>query len=447
MTRTKLQGARASEERRPTSTPFLCVHPTGSQFARHAVIALHRAGLLSEFWTCISWNSRSILNAVMPKSLVSELQRRSFPGLDNDIIRTQPITEMGRLALQRIGKIARFKMLSDQFSSDHVNQRLDQAVAKRLLRARNFGAVYSYEDIALRSFLAAKEKQLTCVYDLPTNYWRSYREIMREESERLPEWANTLGGRHDSLEKLEQKDRELGLADLIVVASSFTQKSLSLYPDKLTAPIVRIPYGAPPVSAPRRVTLRTEPLRILFVGRLVQDKGIAYLLDATQRLEHPYRLTLLGRPISVPPALERALTRHHWIPSLAHAEVLRLMREHDVLVFPSLSEGFGLVLLEAMSQGLVVVTTHNTAGTDIIADGIDGSLVPLRSVPAIVEILTKLSQDRDLLVAMSRAAQEKARIFSWARYEEEIVVALRQVIGGGSRCAAVNDLILQEAGD
>ena len=233
--------------------PVVVVHPTGNEFVRHALLGLDSARLLAEFWTCISWNSRSLLNATMPGSLTVELQRRSFPQVRNGVIRTQPWTEMVRLALQHTTKTKIFEALAEKVSSDRVNRRLDLAVANRLLQNGNLSGVYSYEDVALRSFLTAKRGRLKCIYDLPIGYWRAYHEIMLEERERLPEWAKTLGGDRDNHEKLEQKDRELALADVVVVASSFTQSTLALYPHRLTPRIVRIPYGAPPVSAPRRI--------------------------------------------------------------------------------------------------------------------------------------------------------------------------------------------------
>ncbi len=80
------------------------------------------------------------------------------------------------------------------------------------------------------------------------------------------------------------------------------------------------------------------------------------------------------------------------------------MARNDVLVLPSLHEGFGLVLTEAMSQGLVVITTPHTAGPDLITDGVDGLLVPIRSSAAIEEALAHLLRDRDHLATMQEAS-------------------------------------------
>lgn len=94
------------------------------------------------------------------------------------------------------------------------------------------------------------------------------------------------------------------------------------------------------------------------------------------------------------------------------------MRRSDVFVFPSLFEGFGLVILEAMAQGLPVITTPHTAGPDLIADGVDGFIVPIRDAPAIAARLDSLHRDRDRLAAMGAAARAKAFSFTWTAYED-----------------------------
>ena len=100
------------------------------------------------------------------------------------------------------------------------------------------------------------------------------------------------------------------------------------------------------------------------------------------------------------------------------------MSRQDVLVFPSLFEGFGLVMLEAMSRGLPVIATAHTAAPDVLTDGEDGFIVPIRSADAIVERLEQLIRDRPRLAAMKRAAREKAATLSWESYRRGIVDAV-----------------------
>ena len=96
------------------------------------------------------------------------------------------------------------------------------------------------------------------------------------------------------------------------------------------------------------------------------------------------------------------------------------MSRHDVFVFPSLFEGFGLVILEAMSQGLPVIATEHTAGPDLIEEGQSGFIVPIRSAEAIAEKLDLLARDPSMLAAMKVAARKTAANHTWERYRSEL---------------------------
>jgi glycosyltransferase involved in cell wall biosynthesis len=97
------------------------------------------------------------------------------------------------------------------------------------------------------------------------------------------------------------------------------------------------------------------------------------------------------------------------------------MREHDVLVLPSLFEGVGLVILEAMAQGIPVITTPHTAGPDVITDGADGFIVPIRAPAEIAARLEKLRSDAARAEAMGGAARATAERWTWARYRAGLI--------------------------
>jgi glycosyltransferase involved in cell wall biosynthesis len=99
-----------------------------------------------------------------------------------------------------------------------------------------------------------------------------------------------------------------------------------------------------------------------------------------------------------------------------------------VLVLPSLHEGFGLVIPEAMAQGLIVITTPHTAGPDLITDGVDGFVIPIRSAEAIEEKLDRLMTDGKLLSEMKLAARRKAEMRPWESYRRELASMARALI-------------------
>ena len=103
------------------------------------------------------------------------------------------------------------------------------------------------------------------------------------------------------------------------------------------------------------------------------------------------------------------------------------MSEADVFVFPSLFEGFALVILEAMAAGLPVITTPNTAGPDLIEDGKEGLIVPAGDANALREAMQSLLHNPERARSMGRAAHEKAKEFTWERYGERWEALVRDL--------------------
>jgi len=408
-------------------------HPTANQNVRQTALALAQANLLAEFWTCVNWREGGLLDRSLGVAgrVRSELRRRSFPPELTPCLHTHAWREWGRQLAGQLGWSSLTQAENAPFSVDAVYLSLDQRVARRLATATKVDAVYAYDAGALATFRAAQARGLKCIYEHPIVYWRKVRELQSEEAELEPEWAPTLGALADSAAKLERKDEELALADLIVTASTFSKESLAAA-GTVRAPVRVVPYGTNSSGQARSPNEAPKRLRVLFVGALTQAKGLGYLFDAIARLAGTVDFTLIGRRVceSVPsPAL---LDKYRWIPSLPHAELLAEMARHDVLVLPSLHEGFGLVLSEAMSQGLVVLTTPHTAGPDLITDGVDGFIVPIRSAEAIEEKLALLARERDRLLAMQAAAAHTAAALTWENYRQGIVQVAREVMKKGA---------------
>ncbi|MEP6686324.1 MAG: glycosyltransferase family 4 protein [Verrucomicrobiota bacterium] len=408
---------------------ILLSHPTANQNVRQTALAFAEAGLLEEFWTCVNWKQGSLLDRFVSFSarLQQELRRRSFPEELAPFLRTLPWREWGRQGAGQLGWRHLSQGERGVFSLDAVYLSLDRRVAKRLASGLTIKAVYAYDAGALATFRAAKKRGIRCIYEHPIIYWRMVRQYQREEAELHPEWAPTLGALADSEEKLARKDEELALADLVVTASTFAKNSVA-HASALKVPVHVVPYGirAGDVLSPR--AQGSGKLRVLFVGALSQAKGLGYLLEAVARLGQEIEFTLIGRRISLAIPAPSLLDKYRWIPSLPHDELLQEMSNHDVLVLPSLHEGFGLVMTEAMGQGLIVVTTSHTAGPDMITDRVDGFLVPIRSAEAIEETLALLVRDRARLRTMQEAARQKALTWTWENYRQRLVGLAREVV-------------------
>ena len=405
---------------------ILLSHPTANQNVRQAALAFAEDDLLVEFWTCLNWKQGGFFDRHLPTRLRNELRRRSFPDRVRPFTKTFGWREAGRLLSQQLGLQFLTRPEVGPFSVDAVYLSLDRHVARRLQNNRQLKAVYAYDSGALESFRAAKARQFKCIYEHPIVYWREARRYQQEEAELHPEWKPTLGAILDSEEKQARKDAELALADVVIVPSTFSKNSLNHAPG-LKASVQVVPYGLPTVSRTHDES-SSDKLRVLFVGALSQAKGLKYLLEAAAKLERQINLTLVGKRVSSLIPTQAMLDKHRWIPSLAYDELLREMSRHDVLVLPSLHEGFGLVLGEAMAQGLVVIATAHSAAPDLIDDGVDGFIIPVRSADAIVEKLELLLRDPARLREMKQAARRKAQAHSWETYRRALVRLAREVV-------------------
>lgn len=404
-------------------------HPTGNANVKAAAKGLMEANLLARFYTSIATFPGDVLDNLASVKALSELRRRAFDPALKSVTRTFPGKELGRLISGKLGFKNLVKHELGFFSIDEVYKGFDKKVAAQLkmLSKQGTRVLYAYEDAAAYSFTEAKRLEMKCLYDLPIGYWRSARQLLAVEEERWPKWASTLTGLADSDKKLVRKDYELSQADTIFVASQFTAKTLEQFPGEL-CPIKVIPYGFPAVTDKRsyRNLSSGKALKLLFVGGLSQRKGIADLFAAVEALGAHVELTVVGQKINEDClVLNEALLKHTWIPSLPHKNILDIMRQHDVLIFPSLFEGFGLVITEAMSQGTPVITTNRTAGPDLIENNGNGWLIDAGNTFQLQQAIEKLLYNPGVIAENGKAAMETARKRPWEVYGRELVEAVK----------------------
>lgn len=215
---------------------------------------------------------------------------------------------------------------------------------------------------------------------------------------------------------------EAKLADCVLAASPYVRSGLL----ELGLPANRVAivrYGLDTNSF-ADVKPAPTPGRVLYVGAVNYLKGIPTLSAAARQLashEGSIEVHVVG------PLARGVAGRPEFEGPCYHGQVLRLdVRRHfaeaDVFVFPSLSDGFGLVLLEAMSAGLPVISTRNCA--DLVRHGKNGLLVPDRDPVALAEAIRSIVEDRDLRARMSHGALETAAKYTIAGYGQALADAV-----------------------
>lgn len=332
-------------------------------------------------------------------------------------------------ALAAFGLMRILPTLDLRHFSDRVLSRKARDVAYR-----NEAALFAYSYYAFEAFKPGpKHSPYRFLFQLHPHP-EVVRRILLEELDLVPAAAASLQNEAEIAlpsRAFSELCVEPSLANGWVTASGFTAQTLSLAGiDR--AHIHVVPYGLDFDRFPARATSTAadRSFTIMFLGSLIQRKGLSYLLDAVRKLNTRHiRVLLRGRGYVDQQLLAqyRDLSLDIQV-GLPTSRIVADLQASDMFVFPSLVEGFGHVILQAMGCGLPVVTTAHTCGPDVITEGADGFVVPIRDSEAIAARIQWGIEHRGELAHMGQLAAHKARNFTWARFRDGIVGAYRAML-------------------
>jgi glycosyltransferase involved in cell wall biosynthesis len=305
--------------------------------------------------------------------------------------------------------------------------------AARALAREAWDAVYVFSGIAEEIFLALRGRPTACVLARGSSHIALQRQLLEEEEQRLGAWVEKPS---DWI--VAREEREYALADMIVVLGSFPHRSFverGIDPNKLCTVRPGVDVRAFRATAPqiqaRQARLQgQEPLRILNVGNFSLQKGAYDFLELLRRADPSrFRFRFVGAV-----ALD---ARSCWLAARGLAEFVgkkpqaELPAEYawgDVFVLPTLQDGFGVVIAQALAGALPVLTTWNTGAADLIVSDRNGWVVPPRRPDLLLERLHWCDGHRQELAAMAVAAQQTGVEWDWAETARQTEVAIQEVL-------------------
>jgi len=184
------------------------------------------------------------------------------------------------------------------------------------------------------------------------------------------------------------------------------------------------------------LSLPNDAVLIGMASRLVEQKGITYALQAFARVKaaYPHSYLVIAGDGELRSALVEEATeldiRGRTIFLGWRPDMMRIMAAYDIFLLPSLWEGFGLVLLEAMSRRLPIIASAVSAIPEVVADGETGLLVPPRDPDALAEALRILLSDRLLRLHMGMVGEDRLEThFGHARMANATHQVYREFLG------------------
>ncbi len=285
-----------------------------------------------------------------------------------------------------------------------------------------------WSSFSLHTLREAKRRGMKTILERGSTHILYQRKILSEEYERIG-FRGVLP--HPAV--VEKELREYEEADYIEVPSSLA-KATFINQGVAEEKIIQ-GFRAANLEDFRQIEKRDSIFRVVFAGCLCLRKGVQYLLRAFRELDLPDSELLLIGDVSdeMRPILKRYAGTFKYVGSMSRSALYRYFSQGSVFVMPSIEEGMAVVQLQAMACGLPLVCTTNTGGEDIIEDGREGFIVPIRDLEILKEKLLFLY--RHPLIRKEMGARAKVRIkdgFSWDDYGSFIAGEYRKILGPGA---------------
>lgn len=319
-----------------------------------------------------------------------------------------------RLRLERLVNRTHFNAYKDAW--------FDHCVAQQLTQGKCIDLFVVWANYALESIPVARSKGAKIILESGSCHIKTQQQLLEAEYGR---WGVPFAP--VAQQTIDRMCAEYEAADYIMTLSTFARQSFidqGIDENK----ILMVPCGVD-VSEPRihsQQMTSSKKFTALFVGLVTPRKGIAHLLHAWQQANLPLaeaQLIIVGNQqkdfLSIKNNLPIA-NNVIFAGSMSKEKLEKIYKQASIFVLPSIEDGFGMVIGEAMGHGVPAICSTHTAGPDIITHGIDGWLVPPADATALAKQLTWCYNNTDLCTVIGSKAQQRIQNFSWDTYGKNV---------------------------
>jgi glycosyltransferase involved in cell wall biosynthesis len=308
--------------------------------------------------------------------------RRGSPGIPTERTRLNPAIGLAAYAAAKI--FSSFNAESFRF---RLHPWFDRWVRGQLKPGNHIISSYGYVNSSFRWVRQNGGKTfLDGGNSHPENFW----SILSEEHRRWNCAYPPVSRRHYERSKAMMEHVDYVLSPSSFVSRSFLERGFK--PGQILRNIYPLDLSCfKPPTEPRP---ENRGLTVIAPGSLSLRKGTPYLLEAFSLVlkKVPSARLVLNRAVAnnVMPVVEKYSSLPiDWRPPLSHPQLAEAMRASDMLVLPSLEDGFARTVTEGLACGLPIITTPNTGASDLIIPGRNGEIVPIRDSAAIAEAILK----------------------------------------------------------
>lgn len=413
------------------SKKIIVAHPL-KQHSFHTAIALEKEGMLYKYITTTYVSKKSVtgkLLRILKGNTLKKAKSRTCKEIDNKVIQFMEIHNLIYLAMLRIPFLKRFRRW-------YIRKVIDSfgiKVAKFSIKNK-VDAVIMYDTTALTCFryLEKNAPNIKRILDVSMFTYKYMKKNLeedlkkngvvhhKEESDFL--WNDKIMG---------ERDEEINLSQYFIGASNAVKESLK-YCGVNDDRIYVVPYGVEmgkfEFIPKKEIKL---PLKLLFVGQVNYRKGVHHLLEVVSSMSKDMvELYLAGGIDKNIKFLDqyKKFNNIFFKGFITRDKLPQLYQECDVFVFPSLGEGYGLVVLEALSCGLPCIVSDQVGGADAISNYINGFKYKLGNNEELKQRIEWFIDNPKKIEKMSQNARESIKHLDWNNYYKNLYKITNDII-------------------
>ena len=411
----------------------IVAHPQ-QQHSYRLATALERAGMLEAYCTTVYFRPRNLTDfavKLLPPFWRKKATNRHCDDLPDESV--VQFSELGGLAVLFCHNIPFAKRWYWQMKR-LVEDRFARKVA-RLAAKTGADVVVGYDGCSAVLFeeLRKVSPDTVAIVDMSAANALFLRAVYEKDAEAKPDFADSLHGWKRIWDPIDvdRTKRELAAADAFLCGSTFVERSL-VFSDIQPGRCAVCHYGVDTDSfpfMPRKVKPEDQPLTFVYLGIVGEHKGVSYLFDAFRDVDaSKARLVCIGA-IHISDTVVKELPQNIELRGMVqHDEVSKLLLSADVMLFPSLGDGFSLSIMEGFASGLPVVCTENTGAADCVVEGENGFVVPTQDTAALRKKIDWFLENRDQIPKMAESARKHVLALTWDDYYENAAKAIEELV-------------------
>ena len=301
--------------------------------------------------------------------------------------------------------------------------------ANSLLDFKDLDILIGWSSFSYHAFSSAKNIKCLKILERGSTHIEFQDKILHEEC-----LIQNIKPKFISQYIIEKEKKEYELADYIMVPSEFAKKTF-LEKGFNENKIIKNSYGVDLEEFKPDNSIRNSEskFRIIYTGTVSVRKGIMYLLEVFDDLKlENTELLIIG---NIEEDLNKVLKKYKsnkkiiFKKSVKQSELKKFYDISHVFVTCSIEEGLSMVQIQAMSSGLPVICTINSGGQEIVDEGVDGFVLPIRDKLRLKDKILFLYNNRNICIEMGKKAQKKAfKHFSWEKYGQRAITIYQDLL-------------------